>query len=432
MDLKPTKPMSGFIELLPVQQRCFDECARRMQNVLKIAGFSRLDLPTIERLEVLTDQDDFDDIATEMYVFEKGDTKMGLRYDGTVGLARYVAKNLSHLTFPFRGYQFAKNYRGERPQKGRYREFYQIDLDILGLDGLSTNYDVEIVATMGAVFHSIREFIGDTFVRIGSRPFWNVLFDYLGISDADVSHRALVLIDKKDKLRPEDFSAALSDVVGEKRAINISDVFSNGYKSYLNKNNNLDSAIKELEDFYNRVKDLGVDARIDLSIVRGHGYYTGIVFEFYFKSNDGVATHLGGGGRYENLVGKFSKTKVVGVGAAFGPSRILVPLLEDNKIDLSQFENYIDVAVLVLGQDTVAYAMTVLSDLRAQNIVAVPFLDTSKKFKNQIEFADKIKCRFSMIIGEDEVKCDSITVKNMATGAQKKMTIGDAISMLKK
>ncbi|MDR1207316.1 MAG: histidine--tRNA ligase family protein, partial [Rickettsiales bacterium] len=325
MNLKPTKPMSGFVELLPAQQRCFDECVARMQNVLKTAGFAHLDLPTIERLEVLTDKDDFDDIATEMYVFQKGDTKMGLRYDGTVGFARYVAGHLNDLVFPFRAYQYAKNYRGERPQKGRYREFYQMDLDILGLETLSVNYDVEIVATMDAVFKSIHEFIGDTFVRIGSRPFWNAAFEYFGIADENVVHSALVLVDKKDKMSSDDFAAALSDIVDAEIANRILSVFSNGYKTLLNKTVKLDAAIAEIEAFYKQVTDLGVDAVIDLSIIRGHGYYTGIVFEFYFKSKDGVATHLGGGGRYENLVGKFSKTKVIGVGAAFGPSRILVP-----------------------------------------------------------------------------------------------------------
>ncbi|MDR1026959.1 MAG: ATP phosphoribosyltransferase regulatory subunit, partial [Rickettsiales bacterium] len=132
--LKPTKPMSGFIELTPSRQRCFDECAARMQAVLRGAGFARLDLPSIERAEVLTDKDNWDEIETQMFLFQKGDTKMGLRYDGTIGLARYVAGNANDLAFPFRAYQFAKNYRGERPQKGRFREFYQMDADILGIN----------------------------------------------------------------------------------------------------------------------------------------------------------------------------------------------------------------------------------------------------------------------------------------------------------
>ncbi|MCL2758026.1 MAG: histidine--tRNA ligase [Alphaproteobacteria bacterium] len=430
MNLKPTKPLSGFIELLPAQQRWFDECARRMQEVLKTAGFARLDLPAVERFEVLTDKDDFDDIATEMYLFQKGDTKMGLRYDGTVGLARYVAGHLSDLAFPFRTYQFAKNYRAERPQKGRYREFYQIDLDILGIETLSTNYDVEIVATMGKTLDSIREYIGDTFVRVGSRPFWNAAFEYFGIEGEDAQRAALVLVDKREKMEPEEFKAALAGMLGEKVAIEIITVFSDGYKALLNKNKALDAAINELEAFYERVTALGVDAVVDLSIVRGHGYYTGIVFEFYFKGKDGVVTHLGGGGRYENLVGKFSKTKIIGVGAAFGPSRILVPLLEDNKIDLLPFESNIDAAVLVMGQAQTAYAMSALNALRDANIVAVPYLDTDKKFKNQMEFADKIKSRFSIIIGEDEVKEQAVTIKNMTSGEQSKMTVKEAIKAI--
>ncbi|MCL2338831.1 MAG: histidine--tRNA ligase [Proteobacteria bacterium] len=426
-DLKPTKPLSGFIELLPAQQRCFDECVGRMQDVLKTAGFSHLDLPTIERFEVLTDKDDFEDIATEMYVFQKGDTKMGLRYDGTVGFARYVAGHMNDLVFPFRAYQFAKNYRAERPQKGRYREFYQIDLDILGIGELSVNYDVEIVATMAAVFKSIREYIGDTFVRIGSRPFWNAAFEYFGITGEDVAHSTMVLIDKKDKLSPADFAAALTDVIGAEKTKQILSVFSDGYKSLLNKNIKLSAAISELEAFYNQVVALGVDAVIDLSIMRGHGYYTGIVFEFYFKSKDGVATHLGGGGRYENLVGKFSKTKVIGVGAAFGPSRILVPLLEEGKIDLSKYETFVDAAVLIMGSENVPYAMSIVAALRDAKIVAIPYLDTEKKFKNQVEFADKIKSKFSIIIGEDEVKNKVLTVKDMATGNQEKMTVKEVV-----
>ena len=126
MELKPTKPLSGFIELTPTQQRCFDTCVERMRGVLNNAGFSRLDLPAIERAEVLTDKDNWDEIETQMFLFQKGDTKMGLRYDGTVGLSRYVAGHLNNLVFPFRASQFSKRYRGERAQRGRYREFYQI------------------------------------------------------------------------------------------------------------------------------------------------------------------------------------------------------------------------------------------------------------------------------------------------------------------
>jgi histidyl-tRNA synthetase len=171
MDLKPTKPLSGFIELLPTQQRCFDFCAARMLSVLKLAGFNQLDLPAIERAEVLTDKDNWDEIETQMFLFQKGDTKMGLRYDGTVGLSRYVAGHLNDLTFPFRASQFSKRYRGERAQRGRYREFYQMDMDIMGVNSLSTNYDAEIISVIQRTLNSVSEFIGENGVRLGSRPF---------------------------------------------------------------------------------------------------------------------------------------------------------------------------------------------------------------------------------------------------------------------
>ena len=158
MDLKPTKPLSGFIELLPSQQRCFDFCAARMLGVLKKSGFNMLDLPAIERAEVLTDKDNWDEIETQMFLFQKGDTKMGLRYDGTVGLSRYVAGHLNDLTFPFRASQFSKRYRGERAQRGRYREFYQMDMDIMGVNSLSTNYDAEIISVIQRTLNSVSEF----------------------------------------------------------------------------------------------------------------------------------------------------------------------------------------------------------------------------------------------------------------------------------
>ena len=199
MDLKPTKPLSGFIELLPAQQRCFDECARRMQNVLKNAGYSRLDLPAIERAEVLTDKDNWDEIETQIFLFQKGDTKMGLRYDGTVGLSRFVAGHMNDLNFPFYTYQFARNYRGERPQKGRYREFWQLDIDILGVQSLSLNYDAEIVSTLMRVYESVADIVGGVRVKIGNRRFWNAMFAYLNLNDAQ-ARDAFVLIDKRDKI----------------------------------------------------------------------------------------------------------------------------------------------------------------------------------------------------------------------------------------
>lgn len=428
MELKPTKTLSGFIELLPLQQRCFDECAARMQRVLKTAGFSHLDLPAIERAEVLTDKDNWDEIETQMFLFQKGDTKMGLRYDGTVGLSRYVAGHMNDLAFPFRAYQFARNYRGERPQRGRYREFYQMDLDIMGIDNLSENYDAEIVATLAAAYDSVAEFIGPVNVRVGNRRFWNAMFGYLNLT-SEQCRSAFVLIDKKDKMN--DFYDGLMETVGENAAVEINKVFSSGYRSFVGVSDALDSAIREMDDFMVLLDSMGVkNAQIDLGIMRGHAYYTGIVFEFFLDNFPELGA-IGGGGRYEDLASKFSKTRIIGVGAAVGFSRLMVALMDENKIDLTPFMRPVRAAVLAMGAGQVPYAMRVVAALRANGITTVPYLDANKKFKNQIEFADKINADYSIIIGENERESEILAVKDMTAGTQQNLNLEQTINLLK-
>jgi histidyl-tRNA synthetase len=402
-----------------------------MLNVLKLAGFNQLDLPAIERAEVLTDKDNWDEIETQMFLFQKGDTKMGLRYDGTVGLSRYVAGHLNDLTFPFRASQFSKRYRGERAQRGRYREFYQMDMDIMGVNSLSTNYDAEIISVIQRTLNSVSEFIGENGVRFGSRPFWDALFDYLEL-DANQKKDVFVLIDKKDKMGEDDFAEGLKDTLNDTEKENqIKSVFANGYSEFVNKSDNLDAAISELNKFMETLEVFGVkNAEIDLSITRGLAYYTGLVFEFKSLKYPDLGT-VAGGGRYADLAGKFSKTKIIGVGAAIGFSRIFVALMESGSIDLSQFENPVDVAVLCMGNENLSYSVSVLNALRDENIASVAYLEAEKKFKNQIEYADKIKSRFSMIIGEDEAKNKLVSLKNMQTGNQQTLSLADAIKTIK-
>ena len=430
MDLKPTKPLSGFIELLPAQQRCFDFCATRMLDTLKVSGFNQLDLPAIERAEVLTDKDNWDEIETQMFLFQKGDTKMGLRYDGTVGLSRYVAGHLNDLVFPFRASQFSKRYRGERAQRGRYREFYQMDMDIMGVNSLSTNYDAEIISVIQRTLNSVSEFIGENAVRVGSRPFWDALFDFLEMTDGQKKD-VFVLIDKKDKMGDADFVEGLRDVLMDTEKENqIKSVFISGYSEFLNKSDKLDLAISELNQFMKTLDEFGVkNAEIDLSITRGLAYYTGLVFEFKLLRYPELGT-AAGGGRYADLAGKFSKTKIIGVGAAIGFSRIFVALMEAGAIDLSRFESPVDVAVLCMGNENLSYAVSVLNALRDAGVASIAYLDADKKFKNQIEYADKINAKFSMIIGETEVKNQVVAMKNMASGEQQDLVIADAIKIL--
>lgn len=431
MELKPTKPLSGFIELLPAQQRCFDECARRMLDVLRVAGFSQLDLPAIERAEVLTDKDNWDEIETQMFLFQKGDTKMGLRYDGTVGLSRYVAGHLNDLVFPFRASQFSKRYRGERAQKGRYREFYQMDMDIMGINTLSTNYDAEIISVISRALKSVSEFIGPARVLVGSRPFWDAMFSYLELSDAQ-KKSVFVLIDKKDAMGDDEFAAGLRDALADTRKEDeIKSVFARGYTEFAGRTDVLDAAIAELTNFTATLRDMGVDnAEIDLSIARGLAYYTGLVFEFKLIEHPELGT-AAGGGRYADLAGKFSKTKIIGVGAAIGFSRIFVALLESGQIDLTRFSSPIRAAILVMGANNVAYASSVLNALRDNEIASVSYLDTDKKFKNQIEYADKIRADYSIIIGDSERESNTLAVKDMQSGQQQTLDLSGVIKLLR-
>ncbi len=431
MELKPTKPLSGFIELLPAQQRCFDECARRMLDVLRVAGFSQLDLPAIERAEVLTDKDNWDEIETQMFLFQKGDTKMGLRYDGTVGLSRYVAGHLNDLVFPFRASQFSKRYRGERAQKGRYREFYQMDMDIMGINTLSTNYDAEIISVISRALKSVFEFIGPARVLVGSRPFWDAMFSYLELSDAQ-KKSVFVLIDKKDAMGDDEFAAGLRDALADTRKEDeIKSVFARGYTEFAGRTDALDAAIAELTNFTATLRDMGVDnAEIDLSIARGLAYYTGLVFEFKLIEHPELGT-AAGGGRYADLAGKFSKTKIIGVGAAIGFSRIFVALLESGQIDLTRFSSPIRAAILVMGANNVAYASSVLNALRDNEIASVSYLDTDKKFKNQIEYADKIRADYSIIIGDSEHESNTLAVKDMQSGQQQTLDLSGVIKLLR-
>lgn len=431
MDLKPTKPLSGFIELLPAQQRCFDFCAARMLNVLKKSGFNLLDLPAIERAEVLTDKDNWDEIETQMFLFQKGDTKMGLRYDGTVGLSRYVAGHLNDLVFPFRASQFSKRYRGERAQRGRYREFYQMDMDIMGVNSLSINYDAEIISVIQRTLNSVSEFIGENAVRIGSRPFWDALFDYLEMTD-EQKKNIFVLIDKKDAMGDDEFAQGLTDFLADTNKENqIKSVFADGYAGFVGKSDKLDSAIAELNDFMQTLELFGVkNAQIDLSIARGLAYYTGLVFEFKLLNHPELGT-AAGGGRYADLAGKFSKTKIIGVGAAIGFSRIFVALMESGAIDLTPFESPVDVAVLCMGTENMGYAVSVLNALRDAEVATVAYLDADKKFKNQIEYADKIKAKYSAIIGEEEAKNNTIALKDMLSGEQRNVAVADVLKIVK-
>lgn len=230
----------------------------------------------------------------------------------------------------------------------------------------------------------------------------------------------------------DEFAAGLGDALNDAtKEDEIKSVFTRGYTEFTGCTPELDAAIDELTHFVAVLRDMGVNnAEIDLSIARGLAYYTGLVFEFKLINHPELGT-AAGGGRYADLAGKFSKTKIIGVGAAIGFSRIFVALLESGQIDLTRFDAPIQVAVLVMGDENLAYASSVLATLRDNDIASVSYLDTNKKFKNQIEYADKIGADYSVIVGENERMSGVVAVKNMRSGDQQIMNVNDLIKMLK-
>jgi histidyl-tRNA synthetase len=230
----------------------------------------------------------------------------------------------------------------------------------------------------------------------------------------------------------DDFAEGLCDVLNDADKENqIKSVFTNGYTSFVNKSDKLRAAVAELNDFMKILGAFGVkNAEIDLSIARGLAYYTGLVFEFKLLNHPELGT-AAGGGRYADLAGKFSKTKIIGVGAAIGFSRMFVALMESGAIDLTPFESPVDVDVLCMGAENLEYAVSVLNALRDAGIAAVAYLDADKKFKNQIEYADKIKAKFSAIIGESEAEDKVVALKNMTTGEQNNLSVLDVIKMVR-
>ena len=220
------------------------------------------------------------------------------------------------------------------------------------------------------------------------------------------------------------------ETVGAVAADKINSVVTNGYKSFAGVSDALDSAIREMDEFMTLLGAMGIkNAQIDLGIMRGHAYYTGIVFEFFLDKFPELGA-IGGGGRYEDLASKFSKTKIIGVGAAVGFSRLMVALMDENKIDLSPFMRPVRAAVLVMGAPQVAWATHVVATLRGAGIVTVPYLDANKKFKNQIEFADKINADYSIIIGDTERASEMLAVKDMRSGQQQNLNLDQTIELL--
>lgn len=425
-DIVKPSILPGFMELLPGDQIQFNKLADTIRKTYESFGFMPIDTPIIEKSEILLAKGG-GETEKQIYRFTKGSSDLSLRFDLTVPLARYVAQNYNSLTFPFRRYQIGKVYRGERNQKGRFREFYQCDIDIVGNNNLNILNDAEIPSIIYSVFNNLG--FQDFTIKINNRKLLNGFFQALEIQDsADV----LRIIDKIDKIgasnvTQELLGCGLSIEVVEKilEFINISGSNQDILLLLMNlniSNENFKEGVCELSLVTKYVKLFGVpddNLKIDLKITRGLDYYTGTVYETFLNEYPSIGS-VCSGGRYDNLAEYYTKQKLPGVGISIGLTRLFYQLNEAEffKNDTS---TSITKALVITLDNNIDYGISLAKALRDKGVITEIYLEETKLVK-KLGYADKLGIPFVILMGEKEVENKTATIKNMVTGEQ--VTVG--------
>ncbi|MCR5212810.1 MAG: histidine--tRNA ligase [Eubacterium sp.] len=426
------RTLSGFMELLPQDQVVFEKIKNQLEKIYLQYGFYPLDTPILEDSRILLAKAG-GETEKQIYRFTKGDTDLTMRFDLTVPLAKYVAKNYSDLTFPFRRYQIGKVYRGERAQRGRFREFYQADIDIIGDGKLSIINDAEIPSIIYSIFTGIG--IDEFIIHINNRKVLNGLFSLLNIKDysADIMRT----IDKIEKIGRENVKAEILDMGVSEDAIDkiLETITFKGSKEdilnylgqFTGKDETFDTGLEELTSVVNNIKGFGVPdeyVMIDLAIARGLDYYTGTVYETFITGHPEYGS-VCSGGRYDNLAEYYTKKSLPGVGISIGLTR-LFHVLSDNGFLNRKHENPIDVLVIPVS-DQVENALTVATAFRAAGINTAVYTETAK-LKKKLTYANKLAIPFSVFINEESA--ENVELKNMESGDQVTISVDEAISQI--
>ena len=437
MDKIKPRTLSGFMELQPDKQVQMDKMRAVLAETYARYGFTPLDTPAIEAAEVLLAKGG-GETEKQIYRFTKGDSDLALRFDLTVPLAKYVAANYGQLTFPFRRYQIGKVWRGERAQRGRFREFYQADIDIIGDGALDILNEAEIPAIIYDTFtrlglHRFR-------IRVNNRKVLNGFFAILGLSEQ--AGDVLRTIDKLDKIGADKVRELLTDtcgVTGENADEILRFIACPGtsadklafLEQYRGRNETFDTGLDELRTVVGYLPAFGVpeeNFELDLTIARGLDYYTGTVYETVLLDHPEVGS-ICSGGRYDDLAGYYTNKSLPGVGISIGLTRLFYILQEQNMISDAVLTAPADVLILPMTDDLSA-AVALASELRAGGL-RVQIYSEKKKFKAKIGYADKLGIPFVIFLGEDEIAQHVCALKNMATGVQEAVTSAAALETIR-
>ena len=423
--MSKTEPrtLAGFMELLPNEQILFDQIKQTIENTYKKFGFLPIDTPIVELSEVLLAKAG-GETEKQIYRFEKGDTDLSLRFDLTVPLAKYVAKNYGNLSFPFRRYQIGKVYRGERMQKGRFREFYQCDIDIIGDENLDIINDAELPSVIYTIFRELG--FNNFTIRINNRKILNGLFEEIGQKDSAVE--ILRIIDKIDKIGKEAVVEELKKLNIKEEAIckiiNFIQIDGNNdeklekIKELKIENNIFKEGLQELTQVIKYIRIFGIpeeNFKVDLTIARGLDYYTGTVYETFLNDYRELGS-VCSGGRYEDLAKYYTDKKLPGVGISIGLTRLFYKLNELNIINANK-KSVSDVLIIPMIEN-LEKPIQLAGELRMLGVNTEIYLN-EKKLKAKFKYADKLEIPKVIIIGEDEVKENKVKIKNMITGEEK-------------
>ena len=414
------RTLPGFMELLPSEQIQFNNIRKIIQETYEKFGFLPIDTPIIESSEVLLAKAG-GETEKQIYRFEKGDNDLSLRFDLTVPLAKYVAKNYGVLTFPFRRYQIGKVYRAERPQRGRYREFYQCDIDIIGDGELGIMNDAEIPSIIYNIFSQLD--FGKFTIRFNNRKILSGFFRNLELEDKITD--ILRTVDKIEKVGKDTVTDMLKELgVSNEKADKIVEFVSTSENviEYLEALNIEDEifvkGLEEIKTVSKYLKDFGIPEeyyKIDLSIARGLDYYTGTVYETVVDEYPELGS-VCSGGRYDNLAEYYTNKKLPGVGISIGLTRLFY-VLNEYKMMKENTEKSVSKVIIIPMVEDLSYPIKVATKLREKGINTEIYLE-QKAMKKKMNYANKQNIPFAIIIGEDEVGTGTVTIKNMITGEQ--------------